>query len=78
MQLPYYMWYEAAHAMMGPARAFADATRVFYDDPLIPVSKTSFGRSMAAGFELFERSTRRYGKPTFGFGRPWSAASASP
>ena len=21
MQLPYYMWYEAAHAMMAPARA---------------------------------------------------------
>jgi poly(3-hydroxybutyrate) depolymerase len=68
MQLPYYMWYEAAHAMMGPARAFADATRVFYDNPLNPVSKTSFGRSMAAGCELFERSTRRYGKPVFGFG----------
>ena len=65
MQLPYYMWYEAAHALLAPARAFADSTRVFYANPLNPVSATSFARSMTAGCELFERATRRYGKPVF-------------
>ncbi|GGH08474.1 esterase [Alsobacter metallidurans] len=66
MQLPYYMWYEAAHAMLGPARALADSTRIFYNNPLNPVSKTPVGRSVAAACELFERTTRRYGKPIFG------------
>ena len=66
MQLPYYMWYEAAHTLLGPARAFADSTRVFYDNPINPMAKTSFGRSVTAACELFERTTRRYGKPAFG------------
>ncbi|MHB2167248.1 polyhydroxyalkanoate depolymerase [Alsobacter sp. R-9] len=65
MQLPYYMWYEAAHALLAPARAFADSTRVFYANPLNPISTTSFARSVTAGCELFERATRRYGKPAF-------------
>ena len=65
MQLPYYMWYEAAHAMLGPARALADATRVFYDNSLNPLSTTPLGRQMSAACELFERTTRRYGKPIF-------------
>jgi poly(3-hydroxybutyrate) depolymerase len=66
MQLPYYMWYEAAHAMLGPARAMADSTRIFYDNRLNPLSSTPFGRQMSAACELFERTTRRYGKPIFG------------
>ena len=45
MQLPYYMWYEAAHALLGPARALAESTRVFYQNPLNPVSHTSFGEN---------------------------------
>ncbi|PSC04073.1 polyhydroxyalkanoate depolymerase [Alsobacter soli] len=66
MQLPYYMWYEAAHAMLGPARALADSTRIFCNNPINPLSKTPVGRSLAAACELFERTTRRYGKPVFG------------
>jgi poly(3-hydroxybutyrate) depolymerase len=66
MQLPYYMWYEAAHAVMGPARAWADSTRLFYKNPMNPLSHSAMGRSIAAGCELFERATRRYGKPVFG------------
>jgi poly(3-hydroxybutyrate) depolymerase len=65
MQLPYYMWYEAAHALLGPARALADSTRIFYDNTLNPLSSTPFGRQMSAACELFERTTRRYGKPIF-------------
>ena len=65
MQLPYYMWYEAAHAMMAPARALTGSAKLFYDNPLNPLSKTPLGRSMSASCELFERTTRRYGKPIF-------------
>jgi len=65
MQLPYYMWYEAAHAMMAPARALTGSAKAFYDNPMNPLSKTPLGRSMSASCELFERTTRRYGKPSF-------------
>lgn len=67
MQLPYYLMYEASHALLSPARAFADAAKLFYSNPLNPISQTAFAKSMAAGCELFERTTRRYGKPVFGF-----------
>jgi poly(3-hydroxybutyrate) depolymerase len=61
--LSYYQLYELNHAAMGPFRAAADATRLYYQNPLNPLSHTPFGRSMAAAAELFERTTRRYGKP---------------
>ena len=62
-QLPYYYWYEMQHAALGPFRAAADATRLFYQNPGNPLTHTTFGKSMAAGAEMFERVTRRYGKP---------------
>ena len=37
-----------------------------FRDPLNPWSHTEFGKSIAAGCELFERTTRRYGKPEWG------------
>ena len=51
---------------MQPIRAYADAVRLFYSNPLNPFSHTPFGRSVAATAEVFERTTRRYGKPSFG------------
>lgn len=60
---PLYWMYELAHASLNPARAVADATRLFYQNPANPLAHTSFGKSMAAAAELFERTTRRYGKP---------------
>ena len=60
-----YHLYESAHMMMSPARAMSDATHLFYKNPANPLSFTSFGRIMAASCELFERATRRYGKPAF-------------
>src|SRR6201989_1211555 len=54
--------YEMSQAALNPSRAFADAARLFYRNPANPLSYTAFGKSMAAGLELFERSTRRYGK----------------
>src|SRR6266568_5079274 len=63
---PMYWFYEMSHAALNPSRAFADAARLYYKNPLNPLSYTTFGKSMAAAFELFERSTRRYGKPEWG------------
>ena len=61
-----YQLYEAAHAALAPARAVSDATHFIFRNPLNPLSATPFGRNIAAGAELFERMTRRYGKPVFG------------
>ncbi|MFK0691326.1 polyhydroxyalkanoate depolymerase [Mesorhizobium sp. IMUNJ 23033] len=61
----FYQLYEMNHAALQPARFYADAVRMFYINPLNPISHTSFGRSVAATAELFERTTRRYGKPKF-------------
>jgi poly(3-hydroxybutyrate) depolymerase len=62
----YYQLYELNHAALQPARAFADAVKLLYSNPLNPVSHTPMGRSIAAGAEMFERTTRRYAKPGFG------------
>ncbi len=61
-----YFFYEATHALLAPARAAGDAMRLFYGNPLNPLSYTAIGRSLSAACELFERTTRRYGKPLFG------------
>lgn len=61
----FYHLYELNHAALQPYRAVADATRLFYSNPLNPISQSSFGRSVAASAELFERMTRRYAKPSF-------------
>ena len=61
----FYQLYEMNHALMQPMRAAVDATRLFYRNPLNPVSMTKAGRTAAAWCEVFERATRRYGKPSF-------------
>ena len=61
----FYQFYELNHAAMAPFRAAADAMRIAYRNPMNPLSYTTAGRAMAAGFEVFERATRRYGKPSF-------------
>ena len=63
LSTPLYWFYEMSHAALSPSRAFADATRLFFKNPVNPLSYTTFGKSIAAASELFERSTRRYGKP---------------
>jgi poly(3-hydroxybutyrate) depolymerase len=60
---PMYWLYELGHAALNPARALADATRLFYKNPVNPLTHTTYGKSMAAAAELFERSTRRYSRP---------------
>ena len=60
-----YQFYEMAHLALAPARAVSDATKLFYKNPMNPLTHTVWGRNMAASAELFERLTRRYGKPAF-------------
>ncbi len=60
---PLYWFFEMTRAALGPSRALADATRLFYKSPVNPLSFTTFGKSVAAAAELFERSTRRYDRP---------------
>jgi poly(3-hydroxybutyrate) depolymerase len=61
-----YQLYEMAHAALAPARAVSDATHFVFRNPWNPLSTTVLGKNISAGAELFERLTRRYGKPTFG------------
>ena len=63
---PMYWFYEMGHAALTPARAFADAGRMFYKNPANPFAHTSAGKAAAAAFELFERTTRRYSQPEWG------------
>ncbi len=62
-----YHVYEMLHLAFAPARAATDALLHTIKSPLNPLYHTAFGRSIAASAELFERMTRRYGKPLFGF-----------
>ncbi|HMN87419.1 MAG TPA: polyhydroxyalkanoate depolymerase, partial [Bauldia sp.] len=64
--MTYYQLFELNHAAVGPFRAAADAARLYFRNPLNPLAHTPFGRSVAAAAEMFERTTRRYGKPEFG------------
>ena len=60
-----YQMYEMAHFALTPARVMSDAAKLLYQNPGNPFTHTSIGRNIAAGAELFERVTRRYGKPGF-------------
>ena len=61
-----YQFHELHYAAIAPMRMFAEAMQSVYSHPMLPVAYTGFGRTVAAGAELMERTTRRYVKPTFG------------
>jgi len=63
MSAPMYWFYEMSQAALNPSRAFADATKLLFKNPLNPLALTTFGKSIAAACEVFERSTRRYSRP---------------
>ena len=63
LSAPMYWFYEMGHAALTPARAFADAGRIFFKNPANPFAHTTAGKAAAAAFELFERTTRRYSQP---------------
>ncbi|WP_398467645.1 polyhydroxyalkanoate depolymerase [Tardiphaga sp.] len=66
MTAPMYWMYEMAYASLSPARAMSDATRMILQNPLNPFAQTDLAKQITAGCELFERTTRRYGKPEWG------------
>jgi poly(3-hydroxybutyrate) depolymerase len=61
-----YKIFEMNQAALVPMRAFADFGQIFFRNPLNPLSQTPLGKNYAAAFEVVERVTRRYEKPTFG------------
>ena len=61
-----YHFYEMNHAAVVPWRSAVEAGMAYWDSPANPFGQTAFGRSAAASLHLFERMTRRYGKPEFG------------
>ncbi|MGE3769625.1 MAG: polyhydroxyalkanoate depolymerase [Bdellovibrionales bacterium] len=63
---PIYSLYDIQQIMLTPARLMAEAAQVAFQSPYNPLSFTGMGRSIAAGAEVFERITRRFGKPQFG------------
>ena len=77
LSTPLYWLYEMSHAALNPARAWADATRLFFKNPVNPLSFTTFGKSVAAAC----RTVRALDAPLrparmAAFPRRWSAASA--
>lgn len=60
---PMYWMYEMMHTGLDPARFVTDATKIAFQNPFNPLAYTEFGKSVAAACEVFERTTRRYGKP---------------
>jgi poly(3-hydroxybutyrate) depolymerase len=61
----FYQLYELNHAAVAPWRAAAECMRLACRNPFNPLSYANLGRIFAAGLEVFERATRRYGKPAF-------------
>lgn len=60
-----YHLYEWQHSAIAPARIAADVGQRMLRHPLNPASYTPAGRAVAASLDMFEHSTRRYGKPAF-------------
>lgn len=57
--------FELGSVAVKPARLAAESWRAFFENPFNPWAHTLMGRHTAALCQVFERSTRRYGKPTF-------------
>jgi poly(3-hydroxybutyrate) depolymerase len=54
------------HAAVGPWRAAALATRRLLDPSINPAAYMPPARAYSAALDMFERATRRYGKPAWG------------
>lgn len=61
-----YHLYELQHALLTPVRLQAEVMRTAFQNPWNPMAYTQAGRTIGAGAELFERVTRRFGRPEFG------------
>ncbi len=58
-----YSLVELNRAAMGPMRLAVRASRMALKSPLNPLGKTEYGKSLAAFADVFESTTRFYGKP---------------
>ncbi len=60
-----YQAHEFAYLALAPARSASEVARFWARSPLNPLASTPVGRTIVASAEMFERLTRRYGKPRF-------------
>jgi poly(3-hydroxybutyrate) depolymerase len=60
-----YYAYEMAHVLATPWRLAARGLKHTLDFPFNPMGQSWAGRNMAAACDVFEKLTRRYGKPEF-------------
>ena len=58
-----YTLVEMNRVAMAPLRVAAKASRAALRSPFNPWAETEFGKSMAAAADVFESTTRYYGKP---------------
>lgn len=61
----HYHAYELAHALLSPWRIGVEAMRAGLDHPLNPFAANPAVRGLSAACQVFEKVTRRYGKPSF-------------
>lgn len=61
-----YQMVEMHRAAAAPLRLFARASRMAFENEYNVLSRTEFGRSIAASGSLMESITRTYGKPVWG------------
>ncbi|MAJ07659.1 polyhydroxyalkanoate depolymerase [Ponticaulis sp.] len=61
-----YSMIEMHRAAAAPMRMFARANRIMFESDYNVLSRTEFGKSIAATSSLFESLTRSYGKPVWG------------
>ena len=65
--LPQHIDFDRALETAVFARTWDDATLAWrLKNPANPLSHTTYGKSMAAAMELFERTTHVYGRPEWG------------
>ncbi|MEM0985036.1 MAG: polyhydroxyalkanoate depolymerase [Pseudomonadota bacterium] len=64
-----YSLVEMNRAIMAPVRAAARASKVTLHNPLNPMGKTDYGKSLIAMADVFESATRFYGKPDWNLDR---------
>ncbi len=64
-----YSLVEMNRAVMAPVRAAARASKVGLHNPLNPIGRTSYGKSLIAMADVFESATRFYGKPDWNLDR---------
>jgi poly(3-hydroxybutyrate) depolymerase len=62
----HYQMYETAHLALSPARFLSDLTRLYFTNPMNPMTHTALGNNLATSAELFERLARPYARPAFG------------